>query len=329
MLVSILIPAYNAGLWIRETIASALAQTWPGKEIIVVDDGSTDDTLPIARSFERSGAKVLTGPNRGASAARNRAFAESSGDYIQYLDADDLLAPDKIERQMQDLKARAGYDPTIVSASAWAAFTGGVEDARAEPTALWKDWDDPVAWIAAAWTSELFMQPGAWLTPRALAKAAGPWNEELSFNDDGEAFARVLLQSSRILFCPEAVAYYRKGIATSLSTVRSPRAVASHLRACGLDEAHLLAREDSPRTRAAAAAHWTHFHYDYYPLHPESRRTALAAARRLGGSRMKAQGSSLFMRLSKLFGWKAARHLERFAMKHGLNPAALKQRVRR
>src|SRR5437868_14667996 len=99
-LVSILIPAYNAGPWIGDTIRSALDQTWPRKEIIVVDDGSGDQTLQVARQFASKNVSVVTQENQGASAARNRALSLSRGDYIQWLDADDLLSPNKIAKQM-------------------------------------------------------------------------------------------------------------------------------------------------------------------------------------------------------------------------------------
>src|SRR4030095_524507 len=99
-LVSILIPAYNAERWIANTIQSALAQTWPRKEIIVVDDGSTDQTLQVARQFASKTISIVTQENKGASAARNRACELCQGDYIQWLDADDLLSPDKVAKQM-------------------------------------------------------------------------------------------------------------------------------------------------------------------------------------------------------------------------------------
>src|SRR6266481_5875279 len=102
-LVSILIPAYNAETWIGDTIQSALAQTWPRKEIIVVDDGSKDATAAVARQFASRGVVVVSKENQGAAATRNHAFQLSQGDYIQWLDADDLLAPDKIERQLAAL----------------------------------------------------------------------------------------------------------------------------------------------------------------------------------------------------------------------------------
>ena len=75
-LVSILIPAYNSEEWLAQTLRSAMAQTWDRKEIIVVDDGSKDGTLAVARSFESDIVKVFTQPNQGASAARNNAFEE-------------------------------------------------------------------------------------------------------------------------------------------------------------------------------------------------------------------------------------------------------------
>ena len=99
-LVSILIPAYNAERFLAETIRSALHQSWPHKEIIVVDDGSKDNTLALAQSFASTGVKVVAQPNQGAAAARNHLASLAQGDYLQWLDADDLLSADKIARQV-------------------------------------------------------------------------------------------------------------------------------------------------------------------------------------------------------------------------------------
>ena len=100
-LVSILIPAYNAQQWLSDTSESALAQTWEKTEIIVVDDGSTDQTPHLARKFASKSVRVVAQENRGAAAARNTAYAACQGDYIQWLDADDLIDPDKVEVQMR------------------------------------------------------------------------------------------------------------------------------------------------------------------------------------------------------------------------------------
>src|SRR5215470_13641440 len=119
-LISILIPAYNAERWIAETISSALAQTWPRKEIIVVNDGSIDQTLRVARQFESKGVSVVTQENQGVCAARNKAYELCQGDYIQWLDADDLLSRDKIAEQMA--AAEECQDKRRLFSSGWGYF---------------------------------------------------------------------------------------------------------------------------------------------------------------------------------------------------------------
>src|SRR5258708_8154242 len=143
-LVSILIPAFNAEDWISDTIKSALDQTWPVKEIIVVDDGSRDQTPAIAQSFASEGVLVVSQPNQGAAAARNKAFSLCNGDYIQWLDADDLLAPDKVAKQVEALDSCPGKR-TVLSA-AWASFAFRYYKARFVPTALWSDLS-PLEWL--------------------------------------------------------------------------------------------------------------------------------------------------------------------------------------
>src|SRR5262245_44317620 len=136
-LVSILIPAFNCEKWIAAAIESALAQTWTGKEIIVVDDGSTDQTLAIARQFASKAVSVITQENQGAAAARNKAFSICQGDYVQWLDADDLLAPDKIARQVGAL-AGCRSKRTLLS-SEWGSFIYRANKAAFRPTPLWHD----------------------------------------------------------------------------------------------------------------------------------------------------------------------------------------------
>src|SRR5262245_9102291 len=120
--VSILIPCFNAERWIGQAIESALSQTYLAKEVIVVDDGSHDGSLDIIKSF---GDRIRweTGPNRGGNVARNRLLELANGTWLQYLDADDYLEPDKVERQMAFIAARPEaqivYSPVIFEH--WAA----------------------------------------------------------------------------------------------------------------------------------------------------------------------------------------------------------------
>ena len=186
-LVSILITAYNGEDTIAYTLDSAIAQTWQRKEIIVVDDGSTDRTAEVVRQFKD--VKLVSTENQGLSGAQNNAFPLSQGDYIQYLDADDLLAPDKIERQ---LAALGDFDNRrVLLSSPWAPFYYRIRHARFIRNSLCQDLS-PVEWLLRKIGENLHMQNATWLVSRELAEAAGPWDTRLDFDQDGEYFCRVL-----------------------------------------------------------------------------------------------------------------------------------------
>jgi glycosyltransferase involved in cell wall biosynthesis len=249
-LVSILTPAYNAEKWIAHTITSALRQIWPLKEIIIVDDGSTDGTLDVASQFLKDGVTVISQKNRGASAARNHAYSLCHGEYIQWLDADDSLAPDKISRQMEF--ALTVNNPRLLFASEWGRFLYRTKRAEFIPTVLWQDLS-PIEWLLHKMTLNVWMQPGSWLVSRELSEAAGPWNERLSFDDDGEYFCRVISQSQGVPFVRGAKAFYRTTGPGSLSTVdNSDKKLESAWRSIQLHIEYLRRLEDSERTRKAA-----------------------------------------------------------------------------
>ena len=214
-LVSILMPAFDAEEWIADSLRSAIGQTWGHIEVIVVDDGSRDRTLTIARSFESPSVRVVTQKNQGAAAARNLAFSMSQGDYIQWLDADDLLAPDKIALQMQVL---AESDGRTLASCPWGAFRYRLREARFRPTSLWSD-QSATEWLIRKLAENLHMQPGTWLTPREVAVDAGFWDTGLTNDDDGEYFCRVLMRSNGVRFVPDGKVYYRQ-TGSGLSYIR-------------------------------------------------------------------------------------------------------------
>ena len=102
--IDVIIPAYNASKYIAETIESVLAQTLLPNKIIIVDDGSTDDTVEIVEKFYFDLIEVISIPNGGVSQARNVGIHASNADYIAFLDADDLWEPEKLSAQAQALE---------------------------------------------------------------------------------------------------------------------------------------------------------------------------------------------------------------------------------
>jgi glycosyltransferase involved in cell wall biosynthesis len=178
-LISVLIPCYNAGRFLGETLESVFQQSWPNIEVVVVNDGSTDNSVDVVRRFSRPNLIFLDQNNRGAAASRNRAFAACHGEYIQFLDADDLISERKLELQVR----RLGTNPArCVASSEWGRFySNDPRDARMEPEPVWRDMDS-LDWLAESDLHMLF--PALWLIPRDIAVAAGPWNERLTLSDD-------------------------------------------------------------------------------------------------------------------------------------------------
>ena len=307
-LVSILIPAYNAQEWIADTIQSARAQTWPRTEIIVVDDGSTDQTVAIARQFESNGVRVVTQKNQGAAAARNMAYSLSQGDYIQWLDADDLLAPDKIARQMAELGNGTGKR-TLLS-GAWGRFMYRPWRAKFTPTALWCDLS-PLEWLRRKMELNIYMQTATWLVSRELTEAAGPWDTRLSEDDDGEYLCRVLLASDGVRFVPDAKVYYRTFGFDSLSYIgKSPQKLESHWLSMQLHIHYLRSLEESPRVHAASLQYLRTSLIYFFPEKAGIVKQAQEMAIEIGGPLGEPSLSWKYNWVKTAFGWSLAKKMQ-------------------
>ena len=323
-LVSILVPCYNAAPFIAAALDSALAQTWSEKEIIVVNDGSTDRSGEILESYRTRGVKVIHQENRGQCAANNRAFEECSGDYIKFFDADDLLAPRTVELQME----RVAGNTTAVALCEWGRFYGNdLSTFKLELRPIWKDMDS-IEWLVESWLEGGgMMQSALWLVPRDLLEKCGLWNEDLSLINDLEFVARMLSHASEVRFAPGARLYYRSGISGSLSGQKSDRAIQSAFHSLMLGTQHLLARRNDARARRSCATVLQKFVFDYYPEHAELCRLISTRANELGGSDRPPDGTPGFHALRRVVGWKLARRIEKFAVRHGFNRAAVKRRL--
>jgi glycosyltransferase involved in cell wall biosynthesis len=305
-LVSVIIPCHNAAPWVAAAIESALGQTWRPLEVIVIDDGSTDGSRAVAEGFAARGVRIYSQPNRGASAARNHGLRQAQGEFIQYLDADDLLAAGKIRVQLERLRAA---EPGAIASAAWARFRGDPGEARFVPEPNWRDVDG-LEFLLLHYEAGWMMVPAAWLCPRSILDAAGPWDEALSLNDDGEYFGRAMLRARGILFCGEARAFYRSGLPGSLSRRTGRRALESLWRSTELTVGRMLAAAgSSARARAAAAHGWRRLAFECYPTAPDLAAAAEQRTRELGGSPFPWPGGPAFHRLARVVGWRTAKRL--------------------
>jgi hypothetical protein len=292
-LVSILIPAYNAAPFIADTIKSALAQTWPEKEIIIVDDGSKDATLTVAKKFSAEKVKVTTQENQGAAAARNRAFSLCRGDYIQWLDADDLLSPDKIEKQMETAEKCQCERPLF--SSGWGFFIYRPRKAKFIPTLLWEDMAS-LEWLLRKWENNLHMQTATWLVSRELTERAGPWDTRLLGDDDGDCFV------------PDAKVFYRISGSSRLSYIgRSDNKMDAQFLGMKMQIGYLRSMMDGERVRAACVTYLQTWLINFYPNRMDIVEEARRLAVELGGQIQPPNLSWKYRLIQKSLGWSAAR----------------------
>lgn len=307
-LVSILIPAYNAQKYIAQTIQSVLNQTWKEIEIIIVDDGSTDQTFDIAKSFENNQIKVVKQLNGGAAKARNQAWHLSQGEYIKFLDADDLLSPEHLSLQIENIKNRTD----VIASCQWGRFyQDDVKTFQLSPQDVWRDMNTIDWWIASCQNAAPMMQPGIFLIPRVIINRAGGWDERLSLIDDFEFFTRILLKACEIKFTNKAILYYRSGIVGgSLSRMKTRKAAESAFLSLSLATQYVLNINNTPASRLASANMFQDFIYTFYPQYPDLIKQALLKINALGGSsfNMPAGGKTKF--LMKVLGWKLTKRLQ-------------------
>src|SRR5262249_54464540 len=160
------------------------------------------------------------------------------GEFIQYLDADDLISPKKIELQVHRLAGRSH----CVASAEWGRFYTKPGNAEFIPESVWQDLDS-LDWLAASRCDGLGMMfPALWLIPKTIVDMVGPWREDLTLNNDAEYFTRVLLRADRVLFCDGAKCYYRSGLSDSLSGRRSSAAWKSRFKVIELCQRYVLAR---------------------------------------------------------------------------------------
>ena len=311
MKASILIPAFNAENTLKATLQSCILQGVDViEEIIVVDDHSTDRTEAlfheIAEQHPEFNWRLETNPKKGACSARNRALEISTGPFIQWLDADDLLGPGKVATQLARLKAH----PQSLVTSPFRPFagnpgTGGIPDSR--------NWKFQSHYSAAEWLAKDPMCiPACWLGSREIMFKAGPWDESLRVNQDGEYFCRVIAHADAVLFDDSVEVFYRReGGGVSRFTAEKADSLWKSIESM---EATALGLEDSERMRQMVSNRVQQFIYTVYPHAKLLRQKAKLKLVNLPAPTIANPNAVSF--LSKLIctflGWRALSHLRLF-----------------
>lgn len=217
-LVSILIPVFNCEAWIANAIESALAQTWPNKEVIVLDDGSTDGTLDVIRRFDGE-IKFKSCRRGGQNVSRNRLTELSHGDWLVFLDADDELAPDSIEIKM----GATGNADVIYGSMEVATFVGRMKTQSYVNEAT--DFEDP---LVAAFEMR-FPNTSATMFKRDALVKVGGWPTDIENFTDYALYFALLFAQRRFRAAPDAFSIYRRWSHTQAVNENPLRTMVTHL----------------------------------------------------------------------------------------------------
>ncbi len=265
-LVSVIMPAYNASQYIGAAIESVLAQTYPAWELIIVDDGSTDDTLAIAQHYAEldKRIRVYRQENQGGCVARNTALKYAKGDYVQYLDADDMLHLEKIAVQMQYIEDNNCDDNVLVYGRCKAIVNDEVIEKDVYD--ICRDYNPAYKAILAMLEKQYCgFQYSVYLFSRNLIECVGAWNEKVMRGQDCEFTARAINQAIRMHYTAEAICYYRY-VAQSVSRKPlSAKQIESEFIVADCVTDILLSHEKNAYTKAVCEKYYTSILCKYYP----------------------------------------------------------------
>ena len=303
-LVSTIIPVHNRAALLREAVASVLAQTYRPIEIIIVDDGSTDDTPGVADSLAAGSPDAITvvhQGNTGPGLAREAGRQKAIGEFIQYLDSDDVLLPRKFESQVMGLRS----NPQCGIAYGKTRFLEHGLVAQMEP---WKRTGERIDWMFPSFLQSRWWGTSTPLYCRQLTDAAGPWLA-LSSEEDWEFDCRLAAMGVRLFFVEEFVSEEHEHAGARLSRdgsisggklrdrTKAHALILEHARRAGVDEGCVemqnFARELFLLARQCGAA----------GLEAESRELFALAMDASGADRARGLDFRLYGIMAGVLGW--------------------------
>lgn len=228
-LVSIIIPTYNRAHLIGETLDSVLAQTYENWECIIVDDGSTDNTEEVVNNYIKRDTRFqfhhrpIDRP-KGGNAARNYGFEISKGEYVNWLDSDDILSNNKIYSQIL-LTEKKNIE---VLTCKWGRFQNDKNNFQLKDLKIYNQYDKGIDLLEKYAVYNEFYPSHVFLILKETCVRAGLWNENLIINQDGEFFCRILVASKSLRHSADSYVLYRTPTLENVSSLKSVKQ-AEHL----------------------------------------------------------------------------------------------------
>lgn len=301
-LVSILIPLYNSGEFVAETIECCLSQSYPNIELVIVDDHSTDNSVEVAQKYLSDRVHLYTNPKKGGNSARNYAFEMSRGEYVMFHDADDLITKGHIRSLMDAIMQRGTGNSTAFSPIYMLEADGRLWQ---PPTTIDHEFIPGIEMLVGIWTGAGFRCPHCHLVPRHIVDSVGRWDERVLKNQDGEFFARVYNAADKMLFSGEAeyaIWRQRKG---TVSRAKNEKALASYISTFREIAKIILAYQNTETNRAAISRGYGYWLYENYPFSKDVERVFFDGLGENGLSFILPQRRVLTI-LRRLFGWRLA-----------------------
>ncbi|RYY08255.1 MAG: glycosyltransferase [Sphingobacteriaceae bacterium] len=213
-LVSIIIPVYNSEDYIADTIFSCINQSYKNIEIILINDGSTDNSEKEILKFNDNRIHYFKIENSGACEARNFGISKAKGQLLQFLDHDDLLETNKIISQIEYFEK---YGEDYIYSGTMGSVSGNVKTIDEDYEVYQKNFLPKEYFEVKLIEFGKAITTGAWLIPIKLIQTTHGWDSRSGLNDDGEYFMRIILNSKGVVFCREAIFYFRRDVPNSLS----------------------------------------------------------------------------------------------------------------
>lgn len=329
-LVSVIIPMHNAEQFIAETLESVAQQTYPSIEVIVVNGGSTDGSVALVESFNLPNLTLYNRDNLGQASNSNFGISVAKGTLIKFLDADDILAEDCIEKMVN----KWCEHPNRLVFGEWHYFVGRLKHVSWNHSEIYRDYQSALDWyVDCNNKAGSMMAAWMWLIPKSILERAGGWDERLTITNDLEFSTRLVLESNGIGFAKGAVHYYRKGspnAMTSVITLNLPEATAKSV-VTGLYKAYenVMKVEDSPRIRLIFANLFQKWVYIMYPKHIFYVKQMESTIKLLGGSSRLPQGGKLYNILVRILPWKVVTRLQLILYKTVWKPILLLKQKRK